>query len=77
MLLTAGRLIGEAPELARHLGEAEFEIARAPHRFEPLAVPLPLSAPGEQGGRRDENEGEGCAGEEDLAQAENLAADLE
>jgi hypothetical protein len=36
-----------------------------------------LSAPGEERGRHDENEGEGCAGEEDLAQAENLAADLE
>jgi hypothetical protein len=77
ILLAARRLIGEAPELARHLGEPELELARTAHRLEALGAALPLRAPGEHRGGDDEQQRKACADEKDMAQAESLAADLE
>jgi hypothetical protein len=77
MLLAARRLVGEAPELARHFGEPEFELARAPHRLEAFLTPLLLAAPGKERRHDEEKQSKAGAGEQDLAQAEGLAADLE
>ena len=77
VLLAALGLVGEASELARHFGKAEFEFARAPHRLEAFHVPVLLAAPGQHRGHDQKKESEACAGKQDLAEVESLAADLE